>query len=111
MANLGPTLADPSGTAPVLLPAVIVAAALAGARRARWLRRHRRAAYAVLGHGQPRHSRCATTPSPISNSERPNPDGSHPMRTHLSRTPTPDPYTVGPLDRIPAVPAWLEARR
>ena len=53
LANLGPTLADPTGTAPVLLPLLIAVAAGCGARRAWWLRRHHRAAYAALGNGQP----------------------------------------------------------
>ncbi len=51
--NLGPTLADPSGTAPILLPILIIVTGLAGAARARWLRRHHPAAYAAIGHGQP----------------------------------------------------------
>jgi hypothetical protein len=53
VANLGPTLADPSGVAPMALPSVVVVAALAGAGRARWLRRHNRLAYAAIGNGQP----------------------------------------------------------
>jgi amino acid transporter len=53
VANLGPTLADPSGVAPFLLPLLVVAAALAGAQRARWLRRNDPAAWQRLGRGRP----------------------------------------------------------
>ena len=53
VANLGPTLADPSGVAPVVLPVVVVVTALAGVGRASWLRRHNGLAYAAIGHGQP----------------------------------------------------------
>jgi len=53
VANLGPSLADPSGIAPVLLPLLVVAAALAGAQRARWLRGNDPAAWQRLGRGRP----------------------------------------------------------
>jgi hypothetical protein len=52
VANLGPTLADPSGVAPFLLPP-LVAAAVAGGQRARWLRRHDPVAWQRLGRGRP----------------------------------------------------------
>lgn len=53
VANLGPTLADPSGVAPFLLPLLVVAVTLAGAQRARWLRRNDPAAWQRLGRGRP----------------------------------------------------------
>lgn len=53
VANLGPTLADPSGVAPFLLPLLVVAAAVAGGQRARWLRRHDPDAWQRLGRGRP----------------------------------------------------------
>jgi len=53
VANLGPTLADPSGVAPVLFPLLVVVAALAGAQRARWLRRNDEPAWQRLGRGRP----------------------------------------------------------
>jgi amino acid transporter len=53
VANLGPTLADPSGVAPFLLPLLVVGAAVAGALRARWLRGHDEGAWLRLGRGRP----------------------------------------------------------
>jgi hypothetical protein len=53
VANLGASLADPSGIAPVLLPLLVVAVALAGAQRARWLRGNDPAAWQRLGRGRP----------------------------------------------------------
>ena len=53
LAFLGPSLADPSGIAPVLLPLLVVAAAVAGGQRARWLRRHDPDAWQRLGRGRP----------------------------------------------------------
>ena len=53
LANLADALADPTGVLPVLLPALIAATALAGAYRARWLRRRYRVIWNGIGHGQP----------------------------------------------------------
>ena len=53
LANLADALADPTGVLPVLLPALIAATALAGAYRARWLRRRYRLIWNGIGHGQP----------------------------------------------------------
>ena len=52
-AALTVTVASLSGITAVLLSALIVATAAVGAWRARWLRRNHRAAYALLGNGQP----------------------------------------------------------
>lgn len=53
VANLGPTLADPSGIAPIVLPLLVVAFAVAGGQRARWLRRHDQMTWQRLGRGRP----------------------------------------------------------